>query len=293
MSFVLCFSAAVFGQRTTGNIEGTVKDPQGAVVPGVSITVTGVNVGFNRTVQSDNQGFYRLQQIPAGTYKISSATFKGFAAYSADNVAVTLEQTTTADIILGVSGSVNTVDVSADPLGVNVDTSDTKIQTNITSALINQIPKGTSFISLLKVSPATRIEPLSGQVQIDGASGSENSFVVDGQELTNFRTGTLNAVNNIPNALVQEIQVKSSGFEAEYGGASGGVISVQTKSGTDVWHGEFGTQIETSKLQPGNIFAPQVYQNSPTSPQYVFAIRSPRDQYVNTYPNRNFQRTGD
>ena len=56
MFVVLCFSAAVFGQRTTGDIEGTVTDANGAVVPGVSVTVTGVTVGFNRTVQSDSQG---------------------------------------------------------------------------------------------------------------------------------------------------------------------------------------------------------------------------------------------
>ena len=284
MSFVLCLSAIAFGQRTTGDLEGTVKDPQGAVVPGVSITVTGVTVGFSRTVQSDDQGVYRVQQIPAGIYKVISAANKGFAEVTLDTVTVNLEQTTTADINLGVSAAVNTVNVSSDPLGVSVDTTDSKIQTNITSQLIDQLPKGQNFTSLLKVSPGTRSEPLSGGFQVDGASGSENSFVIDGQQLENFRTGTLNTNNNIPTSLVQEIQVKTSGFEAEHGGASGGVITVQTKGGTNDWRGEFGTQIETSKFQPGNRFAPQVFQNSGTEPQYVFGIRSPRDHFTNTYP---------
>ena len=62
-------------------------------------------------------------------------------------------------------------------------------------------------------------EPIAGGFQVDGASGSENTFVVDGQEVTNFRTGALNINNNLPFQLVQEVQVKSSGFEAEFGGA--------------------------------------------------------------------------
>ena len=300
MSFVLCLSAIAFGQRTTGDLEGTVKDPQGAVVPGVSITVTGVTVGFSRTVQSDSNGVYRISQIPAGIYKISTAELKGLAATSLDNINVALEQSTTADINLGVSGQVNTVNVSSDPIGINVDTTDSKVQTNITSQLIDQLPKGGSFSSLLKVSPGTRSEPLSGGFQVDGASGSENSFVIDGQQLENFRTGNLNANNNIPTSLVQEIQVKTSGFEAEHGGASGGVVSVVTKSGSDVWHGEFGTVLEISKFQPAPRFSPARFVSTSacaanltaaqcatvfdTNPQFQYAIKQPKDSYVNSYP---------
>lgn len=284
MSLILCFSAIAFGQRTTGDLEGTVKDPQGAVVPGASVTVSGINVGFNRTVQSNEEGVYRVQEIPAGIYRISTAAIQGFAASTLENVTVTIEQTTTADINLGVTGAVNTVDVSSDPLGVNVDTTDSKIQTNVTSQLIEQLPKGTNFSSLLKVSPGTRGEPLSGGFQVDGASGSENSFVVDGQALENFRTGTLNLNNNIPTNLVQEIQIKTSGFEAEHGGASGGVISVVTKGGSDQWRGEFGIQFEPSKLQAGNRFVPTLFQSSGTSAQRVYGIRQPKDSYANFFP---------
>ncbi|MGH9941110.1 MAG: hypothetical protein ACRD9R_01990 [Pyrinomonadaceae bacterium] len=111
------------------------------------------------------------------------------------------------------------------------------------------LPKGTNFTSLLKVSPATRQEPLSGGFQIDGASGSENTFIIDGQEVTNFRTGTLNVNNNLPFQLVQEVQIKTSGFEAEFGGATGGVINLVTKGGSNEWHGEFGSQFRPSGLQ--------------------------------------------
>ena len=289
LSFVLGLSALVFGQQTAGTIEGTVKDPQGAVVPGASVTVEGVNVGFTRTVQTDNNGFYRIQQAPPGTYKVSVAAISGFAATTLQNpVVVVIEKVTTADVNLGVAGTAVAVDVTSDPTGVVVDPTDNKIQTNITTQLIDSLPKGTSFASVLRAAPATRPEPLSGGFQVDGASGSENTFLVDGQEVTNFRTGTLNAVNNIPTSLVQEVQVKSSGFEAEHGGASGGVVVVGTKSGTDQWRGEFGMQFEPSKLQATqNTSNPQVYRPSSTS-QLIYAVQQPKDSFNNVFPTATF-----
>lgn len=297
---MIAFSAITFGQRTTGDVEGTVTDPKGAVVPGVSVTLNGTTVGYNRTIQSNDDGTYKFQQVPAGVYKVTTAAINGFAETTLDNVTVTLEKTTTADVSLGVSGSVNTVEVSTDPLGVNVDTTDSKVQTNITSQLIDQLPKTSSFTSLLKVSPGTRSEPISGGFQVDGASGSENSFVIDGQTVENYRTGTLNGNNNIPTSLVQEIQVKTSGFEAEHGGASGGVITVQTKGGSDVWHGEFGTVFETSKLQPNprvatsrfvstsacasNLTTAQCAAVFAANPDYQYLIPLTNDRFLNYYP---------
>lgn len=284
LSLVFVLAAIDYGQQTTGTVEGTVKDQQGGVLPGVQITLTGVSVGFNRTEQTNSDGAYRFQQVPPGTYKITTASMNGFAAGQLDGVTVTIEKITTADITLGLQQSVNTVEVSSDPLGVAVDTTDSKVQTNITSQLIDQLPKTSSFTSLLKVSPGTRNEPLGMGFQVDGASGSENSFVIDGQTVENFRTGTLNANNNIPTSLVQEIQVKTGGFEAEHGGASGGVITIATKGGSDSWHGEFGTVLETSKLQPAPRFATQHFFSSAFTPDYLYAIKQPRDSFLNSYP---------
>ena len=102
--------------------------------------------------------------------------------------------------------------------------------------------------SLLKLSPAARAEPLSGQYQIDGASGSENSFMIDGLETSNFRTGILNVNNNLPFEFIQEMSIKTSGFNAEFGGATGGVISVVTKSGTNSFRGMGGIEFEPSSM---------------------------------------------
>lgn len=100
VSLVLCFATAVFGQRTTGDLEGKVTDPNGAVVPNVSITLTGVTVGFKRTVQSDDQGEFRIQQVPIGTYKITTAPLSGFATSTVESITVTVEKVTVVNISL-------------------------------------------------------------------------------------------------------------------------------------------------------------------------------------------------
>jgi hypothetical protein len=255
LALMLCLSVFTFAQETTGSIEITVKDPQGAVVPNASITVessraaNAATTGFRRTVTTDDEGFQRVLQVPPGTYRVTVAATGGFAEKILDGVDVALGKTTPVAVDLGVAGAAATVNVTAEGESP-IDPTDTKIQTNISQKDAELLPKGTNFASLLKVSPATRPEPASGGFQIDGASGSENTFIIDGQEVTNALSGTLDTNNNLPFQLVQEVQVKSSGFEAEYGGATGGVINVVTRGGNNDLRGEFGFQMRPGKLQP-------------------------------------------
>ncbi|MFT3743316.1 MAG: TonB-dependent receptor [Pyrinomonadaceae bacterium] len=244
---VVLFSMSALAQSQFGDITGTVSDQNGAVVPNATVTITGVSIGFNRTVTTDSNGFYAVRQVPAGTYNVSVGAVSGFTAQTQKNQVVALETTTTVNFTMA-AGANATVDVSGGDLVAPVDTTDSKVQTSVTSAKIDLLPKGTTFTSVLRTAPGTRGEGLSGGFSIDGASGSENVFVIDGQEVTNFRTGVLNSNNNIPTQFVQEVQVKSSGFEAEFGGATGGVINVVTKGGSNDLHGEFGSMFVTSKL---------------------------------------------
>jgi hypothetical protein len=285
LSVLLLSAVLAFGQSTTGTIEGTVKDSKGAVVPGASVTITGTTAGFSQTVTSDSDGVYRFERVPAGRYKITVAPISGFAETSIDTQVV-VEKTTQADITLGITANVNTVEVTGDPLGIVVDSTDSKVQTNITNELIERLPLGTSFTSALKISPGTRGEALTGGFTVDGASKAENTFLLDGQEVTSYRYGTLDSVNNVPTALVKEVQVKTSGFEAEHGGASGGVVSVITKTGTNTFNGEFGAQFAPSNLQPGNRFAPQNFIASGFPPAYqrIYAIQAPKDRTLEFYP---------
>ncbi len=261
LSLVFCLTATVaFGQETTGNIEGTVKDPGGAVVPNVAVTIqnitsstdasgtttTGTSQGFNRTVTTDSEGFFRVLQIPPGVYTVTTATASGFGEARYENVQVTIGKTTQLNIDVKAGGASAVVDVSVSDQPV--DTTDNEVSTSVNAQKIELLPKGVDFTSVLRTAPGTRQEANSGGFSVDGASGSENVFVIDGQEVTNFRTGTLNANNAIPTQFVQEVSVKSSGFDAEFGGATGGVISVVTKGGSNDWRGEFGMQFNTSKL---------------------------------------------
>ncbi|HMQ03862.1 MAG TPA: TonB-dependent receptor [Pyrinomonadaceae bacterium] len=247
-AIVICLSAVAFGQGTTGSIEGTVADANGAVIPNatVRVTSTGVTTGFNQTVTANSNGFFSVPRVPAGTYRVTvSAT--NFAERAQD-VTVVVDRATTISPVLAAAGVVGEVEVTADT-AVTIDPTNTSIDTNITKRVIEALPKGTTFGSLLKIAPNVRPETLGGGFQVDGASGSENVFVVDGQEVTNFRDGTLTRNSNLPFELLQEVQIKSTGLNAEYGGATGGVINVVTVGGNNQFRGNFGVSFEPSQLQ--------------------------------------------
>src|ERR1041384_4825555 len=248
---VIVLGAAIsgFSQETTGSIEGTIKDAQDNLVSGVPVTVTGVTLGLTRSTTSKDDGRFVITQLPPGIYKVTAAAPSGLGEQVRERVEVVLGKPTAVELNLTPAGATGTVVVSAtdNPIAMT----DNKIQTNITAQVAELLPKGTNFTSFLTVAPAGRNEPLSGGFQVDGASGSENTFIIDGQEVSNFRTGTLNTNNNIPFQFIQDIQVKSSGFEAEYGGATGGVINVVTKSGGNDFHGEAGVSFRVAKFQAG------------------------------------------
>lgn len=285
LSLVLCLTASAFGQETTGEIQGTVKDQAGAVVPNVSVTIKGVDVGFNRTAQTDENGFYRARQIPPGTYTVSITASSGFAAQTKEGVQVGIGNATTLDFTASsaVSASVNVV---SDDSGVILDTTETKAQDNISAREIDNLPKGTGFSSLLKTTASVRPEPLGGQFSINGATGPENSFIIDGQETQNYKNGLLNSNNDIPYQALQEIQVKTSGFEAEFGGATGGVINGVTKSGSNEFHGEFGLQFNTNKLNAGPrpVLSNQLITTIPDTGQGLESFPQRRDKGTNEYP---------
>ncbi len=250
LAFILSFAAIGFGQGTTGSIEGTVSDANGAAIPNATVTVssTGTTAGFNVTVTANAEGFYSVPRVFPGTYKVTVKA-NGFKDRVLD-ATVSVDSRNTLNASLETGAGVTQVDVIADS-NTTVDPTETKVATSISKQLIEDLPSGTTFSSLLKIAPNVRPESLAGGFQIDGASGAENVFVIDGQEVTNFRTGSLDSNFNLPFELVQEVQVKSTGYEAEYGGATGGVINVVTVGGNDSWRGNFGIGFQPSKLQGG------------------------------------------
>jgi hypothetical protein len=259
-ALIMSAISVTFAQERAGGIEGTIKDPNGAAVPNAEVTirsaggsaVTGQDstAGFTRTAQTDENGFFRVLEVPSGVYTVTVAAISGFSPMAVNNVEVLLGKSTALNVVLTLGEQTATVNVSSEDVAA-IDPTDNKIQTNITARQADLLPKGTNFTSILQVAPAVRNEPLTGGFQVDGASGSENTFIIDGQEVTNFRTGSLNQNNDLPFQMIQEVQVKSSGFEAEFGGATGGVINLVTKGGANQFHGEFGMQFRPSELQAG------------------------------------------
>jgi hypothetical protein len=258
-AIVVTAGSLAIAQETTGSIEGTVRDANGAVVPNMTLTVTsakesastttttGVGGTFKRSITTNDEGYFRLLQLPPGNYDVVTTASSGFGEARYENVVVAIGKATQLDVTISPGSTAVTVDVSTSE-AAPIDTSNNAIQTSINAQRIELLPKGTGFASLLKTIPGTRPESRTGGYSVDGASGGENVFVIDGQEVTNYRTGTLNETYNVPTQLVQEVQVKSSGFDAIYGGATGGVVSVVTRSGGNDYHGEFGVQFEVPQF---------------------------------------------
>lgn len=262
LSFVFCLTAIAFGQETTGNIEGYVKDSTGAVVPNASVTIksfqgsadgtttVGVSKGFSRTVSASSEGFFRVLQVPPGAYVVTTAAISGFGESRYENVQVVLGKTTQLDIELKAGNASAVVDVGASDQPI--DTTDNEVSTSLNAQKLELIPKGTDFSAALKTVPGTRPDSIAGGFTIDGATNAENVFIIDGQEVTNYKDAGVNKNNLVPFQLIQELNVKSSGFDAEFGGATGGVINVATKGGNNDWRGEFGIQFTPSKLMGEN-----------------------------------------
>src|SRR5262249_4554218 len=144
-----------------------------------------------------------------------------------------------------------TVEVSSAPAAIDVTLS--KVQTVIPEEVVTAVPKSRSFQSLIPFAPGARQEPLSSArenrsngFQIDGATDSENVYMIDGVNTTSLLGGGVG--KDFQSDFIQEVQVKSGGFEAECGGALGGVINAVAKRGSNAWHGELKGYFQSAGL---------------------------------------------
>jgi outer membrane receptor protein involved in Fe transport len=242
--FALAATAAFSqSQATSGNIEGRVLDPNGAAVPGVSVTATNQQTGFEKTVASDEEGNYRLILLPPGTYRIVATGAAGFQPATLENAVVTVGGQTNLDINLGVGGATTTVDVSAEaPV---VETTRTSVATTVNERDIENLPvSGRNYLDFATLTPGVVRDPSrQGDLSVGGQKGTLNSLQVDGADNNNTffgqafgRTG-VRPPYQFSEESVKEFQVNQNGFSAEFGRAGGAVINVVTKSGTNDFHG--------------------------------------------------------
>lgn len=248
VSLFFLLSWNLMAQERTGSIQGTVTDPSGAAVPGATVEVSGPALTLAYKVTTDEGGGYLFPSVPPGTYTVS-ITAKGFMVFKASNVIVNVGRTIRVDAKLEVGQVAESVVVSGEAL--LVDTANTVVSTNVDATIYDRLPKSRSFDSLIVLSPGVRSEPKSGGFQVDGSSGSENSFVIDGIEVTSIQRGDLTTQARVPVEWIAETQVKSSGFDAQFGGAIGGVVAATTRSGGNTFHGQVSLYWNNASMDAG------------------------------------------
>ncbi|MBP7571842.1 MAG: TonB-dependent receptor, partial [Acidobacteria bacterium] len=238
---VLALALPAAAQETRGAIEGTITDASGAVLPGVTVEARGAAGGVFTSV-TDERGAYRFPALQPGAYEVS-ASLEGFTpAKRTANLVV--GQLLKVDIPLAVAGVSETVQVTGE--APTIDVKQATAATNIQAAEIDKLPKGRNFADLVTLAPGANDESRSGGISVDGASAAENKYYLDGVDTTNLQTG-VSATTVLPD-FIQEVQVKSSGYSAEFGGATGGVISVISKSGTNMFRGDLGGYLNTDGM---------------------------------------------
>lgn len=231
LSMMVLISPA-FGQERSGNIAGTVTDPTGAVIPDVQVTATNLASGRVLSTTSGPDGSYRVLQVEPGRY---SLTFEksGFAKYEVADTIVLVGRTLRADAALSVGSLTQTVEVTeAPPL---IDTESTMVAHNVTAEEFDRLPKPRSFDGVAIFSASVNTGEVESGYQINGASAAENNYYIDGVSTSSIINGSLRQSAQFEH--LAEVQVKTAGLEAEYGGALGGVVSGITKSGGSKWHG--------------------------------------------------------
>jgi outer membrane receptor protein involved in Fe transport len=222
-----------------GAISGTVHDASGAAVPGAQVVVTNESKGIKRTMETTDAGVFAAPSlVPAAGYSVI-VNKQGFAAYEVKNVQITVGQNVGLDIILQVASASTQVQVEA--VAPIVDSTKTDVSQVVGSEQIMELPiNGRRVDSFVQISPAVIPDGTFGLVSFRGIAGG-NNFLTDGNDTTeqyyNENAGRTRLSSQISQDAVQEFQVVSNNYSAEFGHATGGVINTVTRSGANDFHG--------------------------------------------------------
>ena len=227
---------------TTSRISGTVEGSDGSPMPGVTVEATNTETGLVQVAVTDEQGFFRVLNLPTGTYKVV-ASLEGFATSTADNVRLLLGSTPTINFTLQSSSVAESITVTAEELPV-VEVTNTQIGTTIQSEQIEAIPSaGRDFKQLVLLTPESRLDSERGNLSLSGERGINTSITVDGVDYNNaFFGGAVGGAEgraplSISQESIKEFSVVTNGASVEYGRSGGGFVNIITKSGTNNLHG--------------------------------------------------------
>jgi len=260
---VLYGNTNAFAQETTGAIFGHVRSQDGAPLPGVTVIVVNPANGLRLSAVADSSGEYRLLGLPPASYGLE-ATLQGFRPHR-ETITVILGQTVMIDIEMQLGAFEDAIEVTASrPLPIDVTSTVIGMTTDV-AQLNDRIPVKREVTQVALLAPGTQPGDLRfdgrtpGQdlASVYGASVAENLYVVNGLNITNFRE--MLGSSRVPFAFLSEIQVKTGGYEAEYGRSTGGVFNMVTRSGSNQVHVDASLYALPEGLQgqqPDTVFAP-------------------------------------
>ena len=230
----LLISTVAYGQQAgLGSITGVVQDASGAVIPGAKVVVANESRGITRNLETNQDGIFSAPSlVPTGGYSVKVEA-QGFAVYERKDIELLVGQQLNLQIPLAVSGAAQTVEVtSGAPI---VETTKTGVSQVVTTAQIDNLPiNGRRVDSFVLLTPGVTNDGTFGLVSFRGIAGG-NSYLTDGNDTTNTfyneNAGRTRISTQISQDAVQEFQVLTNGYSAEFGRASGGVINTVTRSG--------------------------------------------------------------
>ncbi len=265
LTLLSLLGAAVVWGSVTASISGTVRDTSGAVIPGASVVVVNAETGVKNSTQTDARGFYSFPALPVGQYSVHIEV-KGFEAYRQTGLTLNINTALRVDVALEVGAVTQQVTVSSTVL--HVDTSSNQMGDVIAAAKMTAVPlNGRSFTDLLALQPG--VAPVStgesgainvsgnldpGNLSISGQRENANGFMVNGGSA---EERDYNAAAIVPDLdSIAEFRILTNNADAEYGGYSGGLVNVVTKSGTNQFHGDAFDFLRNPDFDSRNFYSP-------------------------------------
>ena len=243
-ALLLVSGSSVMAQHIRGALEGTIADPNGAVISGAKVSVKNDATSAEVRVTANDRGYFNVQNLEAGTYTVTVEQ-SGFRKYVAKDVSIKVGGVTPLTIGLQVGSQEQAVEVTATSTEAAVDSSRGTIDGVITARTIENLPlNGRNFLDLAQLEPGVQVrdggdfDPTKNQmvgVSIGGRSGRSTRIQVDGVDITDETVGTTTA--NISNETIQEFQVSRSTLDASTDLTSSGAINIVTRSGGNSIHG--------------------------------------------------------
>lgn len=245
-------SPVVAQDLTSGTLSGKVTDTAGAPVQGATVTLTQNGRSQGRTLTTDAAGAFRAAQIPIGTYSVSIAA-PGYETYTDSNVPVSLGRVAEFSFAIGASdGSATSIDdvvvIGTRMAAVDFDRSSTGLTVDVQETF-DRIPTARNLAAIQLLAPSTTQgdSAFGNEISISGSSIAENVYYVNGFNITNFRNFV--GGNTVPFEFYQQVEVKTGGYQAEFGRSTGGAVIAVTRSGSDDFHGGANYYVEPQSLR--------------------------------------------